>query len=106
MLHHCIRRQLFNFLKKEGVESQLILKSTGSKNSEKAGEMDLFGAHYPVMFKEVEEIVGKHVFSNTKIDDYYLETANKLMFDCTLGTCGHSRRLLEQFPYLYMLSTC
>lgn len=102
MLHHQFRRSLFNFLKKEGLETKLDLRPDAEKNMPKRDIPEEFISHYPVMHREIEELVTKHVFSNVRIEDYDNETANKAMFDCTLGAGGHSRRLLEKFPFLYM----
>lgn len=100
MLHNHFKRHLFQFLKKEGLSSKINL-DLDDKKQKMSFEGEIVD-HYPVMYKEIEELIAEHVFKGIPLEDIGSVKANKLMFDCTLGTAGHSKRLIEKFPFLHM----
>lgn len=51
--------------------------------------------HYPVMHEEVRKYVVKRILEKDA-DDY------SVMLDCTIGTAGHSKMLLEEIRNLHM----
>jgi len=91
MRPNIIKRGMFNFLKAHNVEH--VLAEPKEVKPKEGHEI-----HFPVHLETTIKLIKQNLFpEGTKPDSV------KSFLDCTLGTGGHSKTLLQTFPNLYVL---
>ena len=88
------KRFLFKFIERENLNGVINLDSEVKRKSPSSINGINVQDHYPVNHGTVMKLIRENLFTK--------DSGDKTLLDCTVGTAGHAKLLLKNFPNLHM----